>query len=296
VEDGIELHPAVIAEIFAVRPFVLDIAARIEIALDDEFGVGRHADIVGDAFDHRQRRVAQLCDQLQLVARHAHRRRDMIDRMRADDEAHRQSLAARLRRDVDRAQIARRVEIDAGLALAAQHQAPQPRIDEAGLRIDREIDRGRDIGAAILPMLQMDGQGGDIDLIAGQHHLLHRRSLRWNLDDLALARDAAHQLVDQLLGRHAEGAREPAAIGIDIAGELGGFGAGLLEPHRLGIAAQPRGDIGKLDLLLDDLGLARGGQLLEKAAQAKALEIEIGDALRRIAGVHGSLPVRRAGL
>ena len=142
----------------------------------------------------------------------------------------------------------------------------------------------------------MDRQDSHIDLIAGQHNLLHRRRLGGNFDDLALPFGAAHELVDQFFGRDAEGPREPATIGIDIADELGRFGARLLEPDRLGIAAQRRGDIGELDLLLDDLSLARCGELIEKAAQAKALEIEIGDALRRIAGVHGFLPVRRAGL
>ena len=60
MEHRIALDRAVVAEELAIRPFRLDMAALVEIALQHPFGVGRHADVVGDAFDHRQRRVAQL--------------------------------------------------------------------------------------------------------------------------------------------------------------------------------------------------------------------------------------------
>ena len=93
VEHRVLLHRAVVAEELAVGAFGLDVAARVEIALEHHLGVGRHADVVGHALDHGERRVAQRRDDAELVDRHAHHRGDVVDRMGADDEAHRQRLA-----------------------------------------------------------------------------------------------------------------------------------------------------------------------------------------------------------
>ena len=88
MEDRVAFERAVIAEKLAVGAFRLHMAARIKVALQHPFGVGGDADIVADAFHHRERRVAQRRHQPELVDRQAHDRGDMIDRMRADDEAH----------------------------------------------------------------------------------------------------------------------------------------------------------------------------------------------------------------
>ena len=90
---GLRLDAAVVAEELAVGPFRLDVAALVEIAFEHPFGVGRHAHVVGHAFDDRQRRGAQRGDQPELVDRQAHRRGEIVDRMRADHEADRQRLA-----------------------------------------------------------------------------------------------------------------------------------------------------------------------------------------------------------
>ena len=94
--------------------------------------------------------------------------------MRADHETHRQRLPGCRGRLVDRAQIARGNEIDAGLAPAAQHQAAHADIGEAGARIDHEIDRRRDVRAAIGAMAEMHRQRGEIGLIAREDDLLRR--------------------------------------------------------------------------------------------------------------------------
>ena len=62
VQHRIALHHAVIADIFAERPFGLDMAGGIQKALDDVFGIGRHIDVAGDAFHHRHRLAAQRAD------------------------------------------------------------------------------------------------------------------------------------------------------------------------------------------------------------------------------------------
>ena len=68
MEHRVHVDRAVIAHIFAERPFRLDIAALVEIALERHLGVGRNQDIVGQAFHHRRRLGAEAGDQRQLVA------------------------------------------------------------------------------------------------------------------------------------------------------------------------------------------------------------------------------------
>ncbi len=67
VEHRIALHHAVIADIFAVRAFRLDMPGRIEKAFDHIFGVGRDMDVAGDAFHHRHRLPAHGADDVELV-------------------------------------------------------------------------------------------------------------------------------------------------------------------------------------------------------------------------------------
>ena len=95
VEHRVHVDGAVIAHVFAERPFRLDIAALVEIALERHLGVGRHQDVVGQAFHHRRRLAAEAGDQRQFIARQPRGRGEEIERMRADREGHRQFLAAR---------------------------------------------------------------------------------------------------------------------------------------------------------------------------------------------------------
>ena len=99
----------------------------------------------------------------------------MIDRVGADDEAHRQRPAFGGARLVERAQVARRDEVDAGLAAAAQHQPAYPHIGPAGAGIERVVDRSGDVGRAVEPVLEMHRERREVGRLAGLHHLLHRR-------------------------------------------------------------------------------------------------------------------------
>jgi hypothetical protein len=51
VEDGIRLGQGVIAGVVAERAFVAQRLGRVNVALDDEVGVGRDFEVVGLAFD-----------------------------------------------------------------------------------------------------------------------------------------------------------------------------------------------------------------------------------------------------
>src|SRR5439155_842403 len=69
------------------------------------------------------------------------------------------------RRLVERAQVGGRIEIDAGPAPAAQHQAAHADVGPAVRGIDDEIDRGGDVGAAVHAVLQVDRQGSQVRLV-----------------------------------------------------------------------------------------------------------------------------------
>ena len=272
VKHRVALDRAVIAEELAVGPLRLDMAARIEIALQHPFGIGRHADVVGHALDHRQRRVAQRRDQAKLVDGKPHGRRHVIDRMRADHEAHRQRRAARGARLIERAQVARRHEVDAGLAPAAQHQPADADIGPAGPAVDHIVDRRRNIGTAVGAVLEMHRQRGQVGII-GEHDLLHRRLGTRYFDDLGLVAQAPLHFRQKLVGRDAERERDARPAAGHAADELLPFGAGGAEPHRLRVAFEHGRDIGEVDRRVPRFKLAGLRQAREESAQPEPLEI-----------------------
>ncbi len=86
-----------------------------------------------------------------------------------------------------------------------QHKAAQADIILPGRRIAREVHAGGDIETAVLAVLQMDRELGEVDVGAGHHHRLHRRFLAADLDHLRLAAQPPQDLGQQLLRRHAKG-------------------------------------------------------------------------------------------
>ncbi len=265
-------------------------AARVEIAFQHPLGIGRHPDVVGHAFHHRQRGVAQRSHQPELVDRQPHHRGDVIDRVGADHEAHRQRLAGRRARLVDRAQIAGGDQVDAGLAAAAQHQAAHAHIGPAGLRVDDEIDRGGDIGRAVGAVPEMDRERGEIGILAGEHDLLHRRLRARDLDDIGLVAQPPQQLRQQLGRRDPERARDPRAAAGDVADQLLALRADRAEQHRLGIAFEDRRDVGQLGRLAHGRELV--AQALHETAQPEAVDIRrcVG-AFRLCRAVFSTMPI-----
>ena len=265
MEDGVGLEGAVVTEELAIGTFRLYVAALVEITFQHVFRIGRHAQIAGLAFDDRQRRAAQRRHQCELVPRQTHRRGDMIDRMRADDESDRQPLAARHRSTIDRLQVGRGVEIDARLAPSAQHQASDADVGDVARGVAGEIHRSRDVGRAVVAVLQMNRKRGEVGIAFD--HLL-RRCLLHLRDRLRLAETLEH-LGQQTVRRRAERDREARAAGGDVRGELGA--AGPREPDGLGIAVMHRRDVAELDRLLHALQFG-GRQRFEEAAQPKRVQ------------------------
>ncbi len=183
MEHRVHVDRAVIAHVFAVRPFRLDVAALVEITLERHFGVGRHQNIVGEALDHRRRRGAELRHERKLVAAQPRRRGEEIERMRAGGERHRQFLAARDARGIDALEIGRRGDVDAAFGAVAQAQSPAADIAPPRRRIDGVIDRRAQIARAVERMLRMERQLGEVDILAGDLDRVHRRIRRWHFDE-----------------------------------------------------------------------------------------------------------------
>ena len=192
----------------------------------------------------------------------------MVDRMRADHEAHRHRLAGGRARLIDRAQIARRVEVDAGFRAAAQHQPADADIGPAGLRIDHEVGRRRDIGRAVGAVLEMDGQRGQVGVVAGQHDLLRRRFGARDFDDLRLVAQAPLDFPQQLVRRDAEGARDAAAAAVTLPTSCWRSGPAASNITARGFPPACR-DVGEFDRLRMGRELIRPEELLRNVRSRK---------------------------
>ena len=170
MKHRVHVDRAVIAHVFAERPFRLHVAALVEIALENHLGVGRHQDVVGQALDHRRRFAAERGDQRQFVAGMPHGRRDEIERMRAACEGDRQLFAARDASRVDALEVGRGGDVGAGFVAVAQTQPTASDIAPSGRRIDRVVDRRAQVAAAVKGVVRVERQLGQIDVLAGNFH------------------------------------------------------------------------------------------------------------------------------
>ena len=167
VKHRVHVDRAVVAHVFAERAFRLDIAALVEIALERHLGVGRHQDVVGQALDDRRGLAAHGRDQRQLVAGMAHGRGDEVERMGADGEGDRQLLAARDDGRVDALEIGRRGDVGAGLGAVAQAQPAAADVAPPGRRIDHVVGGRAEIATAVVGVVRVERQLGQIDVLAG---------------------------------------------------------------------------------------------------------------------------------
>ena len=109
-------------------------------------------------------------DQRQLVAGMAHGRGDEIERMRADSKCDRQLFAARHAGRVDALEIGRRRDVGAGLVAVAQAQPAAADIPSSGCRIDRVVGGRAQIATAVVGVVRVERQLGEIDVLAGDLH------------------------------------------------------------------------------------------------------------------------------
>ena len=261
------MHRAVIAGVFAVGALGLDIAAFLEIALDHQLGVGRDGEVVAHALDQRQGLAPERADQREFVR---HRDADagghVVQRVGADGEVDRQPLAARDAAPVDAAQIRRSRDVGSGLAPVAQAEAAAAHVGHAAVRVDGEIDRRRDIRPAVELVLRMEGQLGQVRVIARQDDVLDRRRLGRDVFDRLRIGHATRELARQLRGLDTERVGQARARSVDVGDELDLLRPGLPEQHRLGRGLDDGREIGERDRFVVNFQLADSLQVLDEAA------------------------------
>ena len=286
VEHRIDMDRPVEAVELAIGAFELAIAEFVEIALDDDLGVGRRQHIVGDAAHHRHRLAPQGGDDAELVDRHLAGRRQVVERVRADREADRQPLAALEAAEVDILQVGGVGEVGAQLAPPAQHQPPAADIGLSGRRVGRKVDAGRDIGAAVELVLDMERQPRQVDVVAFAHDLVHRRMLRRHLDDRLRVAHAAHEFMRDLALANAKRRGQPLAAAGDGGDHLVLLGAHALEVRGLRRRLDHRAQVGERHRLVVHLDLADLGELADEIPQAEFFEVDLDAGLDRLCA-HG---------
>ena len=280
-KDRVHMDGAVIAHIFAIGPFGLAIAALVEITLDDDLRIGGHEDIVGEAFHEGRGLPAQGRDHMMLVALLARGGGEKIEGMAAEREAHGQTLAALHAALVDALEIGGRGDIGARLGAVAQGEATAAHIGAPGHGIDHIIDARTDVAAAIEPMLGIEGQFAEINVLAGDLHRMDGRLIGGNLHGGHGGRDARQQLfVDGLRGG-VEGDHQALTAGGDLGGELHPLRPRLSEEHGLGGFLDDGGHRCESHGLVVNLHVIAGDQLINEAAQPIFFEVEF---LAQLAG------------
>ena len=96
VKHRVRLRQGVVAGVVAERPLVTQRLDRIDVALDDDVGVGWHLEVAGFALDHLHRLAAQIAGEQKLIqpVRHRGGGAERIDRVAAEEDGHRHPLAS----------------------------------------------------------------------------------------------------------------------------------------------------------------------------------------------------------
>ena len=119
----------------------------------------------------------------------------------------------------------------------------------------------------------MNRQFRQVDIIARQDNLMHRRLARFELDDVLRGCQAAVHFGQQIARCDAEGLRHTPTTASHAANQLGLFGPGLPEQNGFFIAVHPGRNIRKVDLLFDDLYLTVSDHFFDKSAQSELIQI-----------------------
>ncbi len=111
-----------------------------------------------------------------------------------------------------------------------------PTLVQPVLRVDDEVDRGRDIGPAVGAVAEMHRQLGEVGILAGEHDLLRGCFGTHDLEDLRLALQAALDFANQRARLDTESACEPGAAAGDVRDQLLPLRSDRAEHHRTRVA------------------------------------------------------------
>jgi hypothetical protein len=121
----------------------------------------------------------------------------------------------------------------------------------------------------------MERQPGQIDVIALEHDLVHRRVGRWHLHHRLRIVHPPHVFVDHVALIGAEGGGQPPPAARHRRHHLVLLGADPLEVFRLRRRLDHRAQLGERDRFLVHLQLADLDQLLDEGAQAELVEVDV---------------------
>ena len=203
-------------------------------------------------------------DQRQLVAGLAHGRGNEIERMRADREGDRQVFAARHAGRVDALEIGRRGDVGAGLVAVAQAQPAASDVASSGRRIDGVVDGRAHVATAVVGVLRVERQLGQIDVLAGDLHRVHRRVAGRHLDDRLRIGQALEIFVVDFFFGGVERGDQALSAARGLGNDLDLLRPGLLEQDRLLGALDDRAEAGQRHRFVVDLDLAHVDQPVDE--------------------------------
>ena len=122
----------------------------------------------------------------------------------------------------------------------------------------------------------MERQSGEIDVLAGDFDLVHRRVGGGHFDQRLRVGEALEIFVVELVFADLECGGEALAAAGGLGGQLDLFRSCFLEEHRLGGALDDRAQFGERHRTLVDLDLAELDKALDEAAQPVLGEVELG--------------------
>jgi hypothetical protein len=293
------VHPprAVGARIFAERRLGAAFD-RPNFAFQHDLGVGRHVERDGLATHQRHRALQHAAGDLDLVGIELGKaqRANEKGRVVPDHDGDRAGQAALLVLLPDDVAVGGFRELHAEQVLLMHHVPVDADVADAGLRIAHHGEAGGDVLAGVLLVIRADRQRLDIDLRAGQHHLLNRRLVHHHrIDRMCLPRRAFLDEGFDVAVLDAKTEPQPLEARVHVGNERDGRAFDVLEDHQreFPVALQPLQDAGhaepRIDLTADPHHLLR--MLLLKELDEAAQIGRVGRVGRRFHGCALPQPV-----
>ena len=120
----------------------------------------------------------------------------------------------------------------------------------------------------------MGGKSREIGRVADAFHLMDRRRIGRDLDDILFCAKPAHDLLRQRIPRRAKGGAQ-ALIANDITDKLGSIWTGLAKQNGVVIAIHMAGQIDQGLRILDDIDFSGPDLAVDEIPQPKPVEIEL---------------------
>jgi len=194
----------------------------------------------------------------------------------SDCECHRQFLAASHASRVDKLEVGRGGDIGPGFVAVAQTQPAAADVPPAGRRINRIIDRGTQIAAAVECVLWMERQLGKIDVLAGDLNRVHRCIVRRHFDQGLGTRQPFEILFVELVLTGLKGSSDALAAACRLGDKLDPLRPCVLKQHGLVRVFDDEAKFCQRYWFVVNVHLAEVDQTINKITQAVFVKIQPG--------------------